>query len=254
MKKRPFVGFLKAKIGFFKIYWACMFKFGQKKTLYEVLGTKSKTTTEPLRPPAAPIKRVEIPTQEPKIEAPKVQKVAKWPKKPTFLQINNGRVEFSLPYQLVIAIMLGLVLIFLVVYRLGQRSPAVKSNTKITKTAAVVEKTMKAESPVVLQDDVEKIITKGDNRIVIKQYQKKEDLVPVVDYFAKYGIETEIRQRGSSFFLVTKNLYQNPNRPGTDGFLIRQKIDEVGRNYKAPQGLETFSPNFFSDSYGEKGN
>jgi hypothetical protein len=57
-----------------------------------------------------------------------------------------------------------------------------------------------------------------------------------------------------SYFLQTKNRYNNPGTPGTDGYKALQKIIEVGAKYKgqAPPGYVTFAPNFFSDAYGKK--
>ena len=92
----------------------------------------------------------------------------------------------------------------------------------------------------------------GDHRIVIKQYSTDRDLKPVQEYFAARGIETIIEKRGSSFFLLSKNTYENPQKLGTDGYRARMRIIEVGADYKAPAGYETFAPNLFSDAYGER--
>jgi hypothetical protein len=92
----------------------------------------------------------------------------------------------------------------------------------------------------------------GSNRIVIQTYDKRADLELVQYHFAEGGIETEIRNIGGTFYLVTKNKYDNPNREGTDGYAAKQQIIKWGARYKAPQGYETFAPNLFKDAYGMK--
>ncbi|MBE0537966.1 MAG: hypothetical protein IH624_20080 [Phycisphaerae bacterium] len=98
----------------------------------------------------------------------------------------------------------------------------------------------------------------GTNVIVIQTYMQRKDLEPVQQHFSKGGIETEIVERGSYFFLVTKQLYlrcsvdSNSFNPKYDGDVARQKIKEVGATYRAPPGYESFRPNLFQDAYAEK--
>jgi hypothetical protein len=56
------------------------------------------------------------------------------------------------------------------------------------------------------------------------------------------------------YFLQTKNRYDNPGTPGTNGHKALQEIISVGAKYKgkAPPSYETFAPHFFSDAYGKK--
>jgi hypothetical protein len=194
---------------------------------------------------------------------------AQWPTKPRIVQFNAGRIEMSMPYPLAIALLMGIVLLVLVVFRLGQSAgltkqivtdPAVeisKSREKttgqatsgITQVPEVVEKI----TPVpVSAEKVEPIKPKGNNRIVIQTHQLRADLEPVKDYFAGFGIETEIRQIGGVYYLITKNKYENPERVGTNGYHAKQKIIELGANYKAPQGYGTFGKKPFHDAYGMK--
>ena len=49
---------------------------------------------------------------------------------------------------------------------------------------------------------------------------------------------------------MTVDKYDNPDRPGTDGSVAKQKIIELGTKYKAPTGYESFAPNLFKDAYG----
>ena len=71
-------------------------------------------------------------------------------------------------------------------------------------------------------------------------------------YFDKFDIELDIELEGGQYFLQTRQRYDNPTRPGTDGYKALQKIKEVGKGYKAPEGYETFASNLFQDAYGKK--
>jgi hypothetical protein len=98
----------------------------------------------------------------------------------------------------------------------------------------------------------------GTNVIVIQTYTQRKDLEPVQEHFAKNGIETEIVQRGSYFFLVTKQLYERCSADSSgfnakyDGDVAKAKIKQAGATYKAPPGYETFRPNLFQDAYAQK--
>jgi len=94
----------------------------------------------------------------------------------------------------------------------------------------------------------------ADNVIVLVEYPIQTHLVPVQEHFAEYSIETEIIREKESYFLVTKDRYESTKRPGSDGYRAKQRIIEVGAKYKgkAPEGYETFAPNFFRDAYGKK--
>jgi hypothetical protein len=190
----------------------------------------------------------------------------RWLNRPRIVQFNAGRVEVSMPYQLAIALLLGFVLLILVAFRLGQggreiAGPAAKVPETVQKAAPkamavvappkaapAVEKT--SVTPVVQR--VEPVKPKGDNRIVIQSYQLRADLEPVRQYFAGFGIETEIMKIDDWYYLVTKDKYENPGRPGTDGYMAKQKIIELGAKYKAPPGSETFGSQPFHDAYGKK--
>lgn len=188
---------------------------------------------------------------------------AAWLNRPRMLQFNAGRVEISVPYQLAIAVLLGLVLLALIVFRLGQVS--YRSSQKAAETpvsiqvttpkvmAGTLQTTVSAEEkevPVANEVEVEKVEPKGTNRIVIQTYQLRADLEPVRRYFSQFGIETEIIKIGDWYYLVTRDGYENPSKPWTDGYIAKQKIIELGANYEAPQGYETFGSKPFSDAYG----
>ena len=92
----------------------------------------------------------------------------------------------------------------------------------------------------------------GDHVIVIATYVKREQLIPVQDYFRSNGIATEIMRRGSYYLLVTRDRFESPRRTGSDGYRMLQKIRSVGAGYKAPGGYESFGRTPFQDAYGMK--
>jgi hypothetical protein len=112
----------------------------------------------------------------------------------------------------------------------------------------------------------------GDHLIVLARSSRIENLNPVVKYFGEHGIEllalpltdetrktfteygfnASVLPSGEGFLLVTKNRYPNPERAGTKGYEVLQKIKELGPLYKPPRGGESFAPNYFRDAYGMK--
>jgi len=191
------------------------------------------------------------------------EETAQWWKRPKLIQFNNGRIEISIPYQLAIALLLGLILLILVAFRLGQiNQKAANSPAKMQKTGQInstgrdtadtTQTAVSAEKILPGAEKVEPAKPIGNNRIVIQTYQLRTHLEPAKQYFAQLGIETEIRKIGDTYYLVTRNKYENPNRPGTDGYRAKQIIVEVGAKYQAPPGYETFGPKPFHDAYGMK--
>ena len=227
-----------------------------KKALYEVMG---KTLSKP-----SPDKnlgqtydqRVGGDESGAKIPAG----IAKWPKKPKIVQLNVDRINISVPYQLAIAIILGLILLVLVVFRLGQLSrmgeeEPTGTESGIVKTPEAVAVAPKRSEPAAGGEAAGKprpIVSKGNNRIVIQTYLIRAHLEPVRQYFAQFGIETEIRKIDDWYYLVTKEKYENPEKPGTDGYIVKQRIIELGAKYKAPQGYESFGSRPFYDAYGKR--
>jgi len=204
----------------------------------------------------------------------------KWRRKPRVVQYNHGRVEFSVPYQLGIAVVLGLTVLVLLAFRAGQRWTSVEragvesarptgSGSSLQPLVVDRNKSIRRDSPPVepkppKTGDAATAPTTGDtgtaattpgNAIVLVQYRLDRDLVPVRAHFASYGIATEIVKSGSQYFLITQERY-NSFAPGGDGQLAKQKIAEVGAEYKgkAPEGYETFAPHYFSDAYPKKVN
>jgi hypothetical protein len=244
-----------------------------QKSLYEAI-IKAGGKTVPNKPPVEslpPKEKQPVVQQEPepvkqKIEELPVETAEKdveqkyeWPKKPKSGTFIGGRLELSLSYG--VAVVLGLVLILALVlcFRLGQiygspgagqSKPAVKANLPPPEGAGIYLENANPQSAQPSAGGAE-TAGKGSNRIVIKTYGRQQDLAPAKEYFDKNGIETEIIMDNSgSYKLVTKNKnFSNPNAAGTDGYQARQKIIDIGKDYKAPQGFEPFK---FNDPYGEK--
>ena len=76
------------------------------------------------------------------------------------------------------------------------------------------------------------------------------DLVPVKRFFAKHGIGAEVIQTGDTFFLVTvKRFSGNPDKEGSPGYRLKQRISALGTGYKAPANRARFAD--FGDTYGK---
>jgi len=266
-----------------------MARYRGKKALYEVMSKSrikpgAAKTVEPLNPKKdEPQERLTAALINPpeggqndvkKPVAEKLQAATQWWKKPRILQLNAGRIEFSLPYQIAIAIVLGLILLILIVYRLGQLSisgqkaagplEGATNNAQVNPPGRInptgqesIRRTPQADSamsqPPVHQNPVP-AQSAGKNVIVLAEYGARADLEPVRKFFAQYGIELEIVVENGRYFLQTKNTYDNPDNAGTDGYKAKQNIIKTGAAYKgkAPEGYETFAPRYFSDAYGKK--
>lgn len=190
-----------------------------------------------------------------------------WPRKPKLVQFNAGRVEVSLPYPIAIAVLLGIILLFVVALWLGE--VGYFSRERITNSAGSMFKNLREAARNGLTGRIEgtdidegimsdTTITEtdtstGNNRIVIQTYDKRADLELVQYHFAEGGIETEIRKIGNTFYLVTVNRYEkDPSIEGTDGYAALQRIIKWGARYKAPQGYEPFGTKSFETAHGKK--
>jgi hypothetical protein len=201
--------------------------------------------------------------------------------RPKAVQLNGGRVEISMSYHVGVAVTLAAIVVVLAAFRLGQKyngvqaPPAARANPParsaedtVPAQAGLPQMPMPVAPPRAADPVPPQASQQGDHWIVLAQYQKREDLVPVVEYFGQQGIELGIvsldRARqffaenklnvgvlpsGSGYLLVTKNAYNNPAKEGTDGYKMKQKIIEAGKGYKAPPGNESFAPNYFGDAY-----
>jgi hypothetical protein len=246
-----------------------------KKALYEVMSKARQKpgygkSLEPMPPKSAGEDRPEI-ERKSAVDTPKGK--VQWSRRPRLVQYNDGRIEFSMPFQVAIALALALILVILASYRLGQFSyrPQEQPPPQPSGLMRPVEQESRTERAAMdipspsppanentppknerIEPNVEPIESTGNNVIVLVQYHSPADLGPVQAHFEEHGIATEIRMRNGRYFLQTTNKYDNPDKPGTDGYEVKQKIIEIGKKYNAPLGYETFAAHRFSDAYGMK--
>ncbi len=239
-----------------------MARYRRKKALYEVMA-KSRPKAGHGRG-VEKLRREESGKDESAAEksaVPTPEWVSRWRRKPRIVQFNAGRIELSMPYQLAIALLLGVVLLVLFAYRAGEYSARAGQGSRPQGpgTARSGEETTPLATPkkpdpttgAPKQPGVS-AKTQGDHRIVIKQFERSRDLEHVQRYFLANGIETVIEKRGAQYFLLTKDAYENPKQAGTDGAAVLKTIKQIGAGYKAPQGYESFARRLFSDAYGER--
>jgi hypothetical protein len=256
-----------------------MARYRGKKALYEVMSKArvkpgAAKAVEPLHPNKSEQEEKQQKDKEPVVE--KLQAASSavsraempWWKKPRILQLNAGRIEFSLPYQIAVVIILGLIALILIVFRLGQLSmadpaaagqndrPANSALTNLTSqeniNKAPATNTESSRQPA--RQAPEAAQSTGNNVIVLTEYGARADLEPVKKFYAQYGVELEIVLENGRYFLQTKDTFDNPNTDGTNGYKMKQKIIQIGAAYKgkAPEGYEQFAPRYFSDAYGKK--
>ena len=182
------------------------------------------------------------------------------PTKPRAVQYVNGRLELILPLPWVVLLLLCFALALMGAYRLGERMTLqTPSQPEITQNQDFQTDSPEIE-PVVAANPAPKTASKqpssdetaasdGKNWIVIQSWKNKQDLIPVQAYFDGNGILTQIRKVGSQFILHTVATYDNPKRLGSDGYLARQRIVEIGAGYQPPPGYGKFD---FSSAYGMK--
>ncbi len=258
-----------------------------KKSLYEVM-TKVRhkqgygKTLEKLRPGKSDEYKtteeksdVQAPVFDPEAQTRRVPGItAKWWRKPRMVQFNVGRIEFSMSYPIATAIVLGIILLILLAFRAGQYSSFLhKESIGLSKVEGMTEG--RGQKPALSKPVLSSIegvegtddttetkvepakptggLATGGNVIVLVEYAKRADLVPVQRHFAQFGIETEIVSWAGKYFLITKDRFESFGI-SSDGYKAKQRIVEVGALYKdkAPEGYETFAPRFFRDAYGKK--
>ncbi len=232
--------------------------------------------------PAPPVAESVPPTD--KVNRPGMGRVQTW-LRPKPVQLNAGRIEISVPYHIGVSIALAVVLTILVAYKLGQRHAAVPESPAVTanpparslprNAASVAAGGSRSETPAPTPRAPESPPPRaqGDHWIVLGTCEREADFRPVKDHFAEHGIELgwvaldRARQffadnglnvanlpAGNGYMIVTANMYDNPEKPGTDGYAMKQKVVEVGALYKgkAPAGCKSFAPQYFGDAYGMK--
>ena len=240
-----------------------------KKALYEVMS-KARGKSEPgkaveqLRPAKTD---EDVPAVKQKSDTDVPKTAAKWWRKPRIVQLNAGRIEFSMPYQIAVVLVLAFIIVIIAAYRLGQSSYTAQQQAgqpePIQRETESEMPTEQASSDIMLPsapaedtttktEVAEPAEPKGNNVIVLVQFDRLADLSPVQAHFSEHGIELKIDPQQGSYFLQTIQRYDNPSKPGTDGYKALQKIKEVGKEYKAPKGYETFASHYFQDAYGRK--
>ncbi len=232
-----------------------MVRIRKRKALYEVIN-RNRSNSD-YGKAVGPLRSDEQRTDKTSVEASAGSMVRGWPAKPRMVQFIAGRIEISMPYQLVIAAVLGIALVVIVSFRLGQMNGFADNTIGVppiaSEKAVPVKKIVKRQEPVRKEDaGVNSAVgSKGKNVIVIATSSQRSDLVPVMNYYAGYGIATEIANYGGNFQLWTKNKFENPGKPGTDGYDMLARIKKLGVNYKAPSGTPSFGQKF-QDAYGMK--
>ncbi len=245
------------------------FKSGPGRTLEKIQTGEPPKDQPGGEHPTEPLAEAAAPAGQLPEAAGTGERPVRWRKKPPIVQVNTGRIEFSLPYQLAIAVVLGLVAVVLFAFQAGgryyaagqapgtppaktPRAPDQPSGTPRQRTPP--EATPPRKPPASSETAGAATKSTGNNVIVLVQYPAKRDLQPVQAHFAAYGIATEIIASAKGYLLVTKDTYDNPEKPGTDGYAAKQRIAQVGAMYKgkAPEGYETFAPHYFGDAYGMK--
>ncbi len=246
-----------------------------KKALYELIGkAATKTPHIEVEQSAKPEKNISEQRREGQGTAQIPQRSKRLPNKPRLIQFNAGRVEMSIPYEVGAALLLTVVLLVLMAFQLGKRQRDADENLPAnraeieqpietdggerspaeagTENVSAVESESSSVSGE--ENKTAEIQQGGDHVIVIQEFGRSKDLMPVQKHFANHGIDTSIVQQHRRYFLVTSKTFENPHNKGTNGQKMLQKIREVGARYKgkAPEGFETFAPNYFKDAYGKK--
>jgi GNAT superfamily N-acetyltransferase len=202
--------------------------------------------------------------------------------RPKPVQYNDGRIEVSVRWPVAVGVGLLLFVVLLVVYRLGHLGGRAEFAAPLDSESARPVPQQSAAADRAAQTGVsgetgndaaasQTAGSTGDHVIVLAHHATRTQLVPVQEHFRRHGVGTAIiaferlRQYfgdrglstgaapgGDGFMLITDRGYENPVKPGTDGYAVRQKIKEIGAQYEAPEGYESFAPNRFADAYGMK--
>lgn len=93
----------------------------------------------------------------------------------------------------------------------------------------------------------------GDNVIVIQgiEQDRQDQLLPLKDFFAKKGIDTEVFVRDGRALLVTKKGFDlNPESKGTPGYELMLQVKTAGLLYPKETGDTKFGYKPFQDCYG----
>lgn len=247
----------------------------KRMALYEVMGKKKYKSFPDKNLEPSKTSEKEKKVIQPIISVPEKlsEKPVKWANKPKYWQLNGGRVEVSIPYQLAAAFVLVAITVVLIAFRLGEASG--NQTVAVVKTPAPVKKIVEKPvyKPIISPKEESSdlpvgLVAKGSdqkvpiaaenttgNNIVIQALRSRNDLEPVKDYFAEHGIATEIKKVESWYYLVTVNKFESLKETGSQGYNMLKRIVELGAGYKSPQGFESFrvkGKTPFQDAYGMK--
>ncbi len=103
-----------------------------------------------------------------------------------------------------------------------------------------------------VQENSQETLPAGANVIVIQQIpsSQKEKLASVQEYFNARGVTTVMMERSGYGLLVTKAGFDyNPNREGTEGYRLMQRIKQLGLAYPDETGDTKFGIKPFQDAY-----
>ena len=229
----------------------------KRKALYEVIGkTKRRSDPEGIYSDSDAV-RSNIGDEDYDNLAGFDRQNVRWSTRPKLLQFNDSRIEISISYPLAIAGILAFVLLIALAYRTGQSAAGKMKN--LTNSTGRTEQPIRPANRAVETGSIENTengnITKrktGLNRIVIQQLDNRKDLEPVKFFFEGFGIQTRIRLINKTYYLVTEDKYDNPEKTGTDGFEAKQKIIRIGAGYNPPAGFAGFGQRPFATAYGMK--
>jgi hypothetical protein len=247
------------RVALYELVNKARFKSAQQKALASgSLKTEQAPAESPsgVPEPARPSAQTDVKTD--------VRMDRLWSTRPKAVRLYPDRIELCFSWQVMVIGLLVLVTMFMVFFRLGQtyslKKTAVKKPLSSTISAEKIMPQPKAVETAVAEN-AEKKLPKmvepmGDHIIVIASYDLASHLEPVKQYFAGFGIATEIIKKDSHWLLVTQERFDNPQKAGTNGFEMKKKIMSIGAQYKPPDGarFETFGTKPFQDVYGMKVN
>jgi len=249
---------------------------GRKAKIQEQAKQEQEAKVKVTEPPAAKAPESEVP--EPKPAMWRREMWGKW------LEWKEGRFKFSIPNWVLPLVILGLILSFLIVYRLGQSSganevgegtnefknrppaqeleevasgpvrPGLVSAPKEEVGQAVASRAAEAG----LVDRIEEN-EKADVQpvraatgmvvgqcLVICGHEDKSMLLPIQRYFNSKGMATVIGQTGGRWVLVSVNTFESIR--SDQASKLKQRASELGGSYERnrPAGSASFASAFRS--------
>lgn len=234
-----------------------------------VIAEPAKLETISLQPEkvekseAVAVEIVKEPEKPKAVEKP-AKKEMVWSNRPKPFRVFPDRIELCFSWPVAGISVLAVAAVCLVFFRLGQMksSPNPKPVETVKPAVAVIKtEDIKPKAPVIVpaapkqeQETPKLVEPMGENAIVIANCDSQADLEPVQKYFGQFGIATEITRpnNASKFMLVTQNRYDNIEKSGSEGNLMKKKIMSVGAGYRPGPGAKSFGQRPFQDVYGQK--